>query len=279
MRRGIAALVALLAVVGVVAAAQAKPKATTTITLAGWSAGADEDNLLQQVVNTFMKTHPSIKVDYTVINGDYPTAMTSRFAAHNPPDVFYVDSSLAPTWSQQGVLQPLNAYISASKYDTQQVLSGLLNAFKTGKTVYGFPKDWSPLAMEINTGMLGSARQKAPKTWAELTAAAAEDQGCRRRLRRRADLPRRRTGRGCWRSSSRTRRRSPRSPRRRPSRPSTTTSACSRRGSQRHRPSSASGWCGEALGKQKAAIIFEGNWVLPYMKSTRSRRRVTASSR
>jgi multiple sugar transport system substrate-binding protein len=29
-----------------------------------------------------------------------------------------------------------------------------------------------------------------------------------------------------------------------------------------------SGWCGEALGKQKAAIIFEGNWVLPFMKST-----------
>jgi multiple sugar transport system substrate-binding protein len=29
-----------------------------------------------------------------------------------------------------------------------------------------------------------------------------------------------------------------------------------------------SGWCGEALGKQKAAIIFEGNWLLPFMKST-----------
>ena len=28
------------------------------------------------------------------------------------------------------------------------------------------------------------------------------------------------------------------------------------------------GWCGEALGKGKAAIIFEGNWLLPYMKST-----------
>ena len=25
------------------------------------------------------------------------------------------------------------------------------------------------------------------------------------------------------------------------------------------------GWCGEALGKEKAAIIFEGNWLLPYM--------------
>jgi multiple sugar transport system substrate-binding protein len=28
------------------------------------------------------------------------------------------------------------------------------------------------------------------------------------------------------------------------------------------------GWPGEALGKEKAAIIFEGNWVLPYMTST-----------
>jgi hypothetical protein len=26
-----------------------------------------------------------------------------------------------------------------------------------------------------------------------------------------------------------------------------------------------SGWCGEAFGKQRAAIIFEGPWVVPYM--------------
>jgi len=28
------------------------------------------------------------------------------------------------------------------------------------------------------------------------------------------------------------------------------------------------GWCGEALGKEKAAIIFEGNWVVGYMHDT-----------
>jgi len=28
------------------------------------------------------------------------------------------------------------------------------------------------------------------------------------------------------------------------------------------------GWCGEALGKEKAAVIFEGNWLLPYMAET-----------
>ena len=28
------------------------------------------------------------------------------------------------------------------------------------------------------------------------------------------------------------------------------------------------GWCGEALGKEKAAIVFEGNWALPFMART-----------
>ena len=28
------------------------------------------------------------------------------------------------------------------------------------------------------------------------------------------------------------------------------------------------GWCGEALGKEKAAIAFEGNWVVPFMQAT-----------
>ena len=38
--------------------------------------------------------------------------------------------------------------------------------------VYGFPKDWSPLAMEINTGMLGTAKVAVPKNWTQLRTAA-----------------------------------------------------------------------------------------------------------
>ena len=116
MRRVFAASAALLSLafftVAIVASgAQAGPSRpqVTNITLSGWSAGKDEDDLLQGIVDTFNRTHPAIHVNYSIINGDYPTAMTARFAAHNPPDVFYVDSSVAPTWIKQGVLQPLNA--------------------------------------------------------------------------------------------------------------------------------------------------------------------------
>jgi multiple sugar transport system substrate-binding protein len=267
MRRGIAALVALVVVVGVATAAQAKSRATVTVSLAGWSAGADEDNLLKQVVASFMKSHPGIKVDYAVVNGDYTTALTARFAAHNPPDVFYVDSSVAPSWEQQGVLEPLNGYITKSKVDTSKFYPGLLNAFKVGKTTYGFPKDWSPLAMEINTGMLGTAKAKAPTNWAELTAAAEKIKAAgvvsggapicvapdwARML---PFIFQNKGGLSNVQSAA-------------------VETAVNyyvgliKSGLGATPTTLGVGWCGEALGKQKAAIIFEGNWVLPYMKST-----------
>jgi len=267
MRRGIAALVVLLVVVGVATAAQAKSRATVTVSLAGWSAGADEDSLLKQVVASFMKSHPGINVDYAVVNGDYTTALTARFAAHNPPDVFYVDSSVAPSWEQQGVLEPLNSYIAKSKVDTTKFYPGLLNAFKVGKTTYGFPKDWSPLAMEINTGMLGTAHAKAPTNWAELTAAAEKIKAAGvvsggapicvapdwARM-----LPFIFQNKGALSNVQ-----------------SAAVEAAVnyyvgliKSGLGATPTTLGVGWCGEALGKQKAAIIFEGNWVLPYMKST-----------
>ena len=100
--------------------------------------------------------------------------MTARFAAHNPPDVFYVDSSVIGQWRQQGVVQPLNSFIKKSHYNTKKFYPKLLGAFKQGKTVYGFPKDWSPLAMEINNSLfarrgrqgaedLGAAQVRLPR--------------------------------------------------------------------------------------------------------------------
>jgi multiple sugar transport system substrate-binding protein len=265
-------LLALAAVtVAVLAAtAQAKTKTAkvTTVTLSGWSSGADEDNLLQQVVNTFMQTHPSIKVNYSVINGDYSTAMTARFAAHNPPDVFYVDSSLASTWAKQGVLQSLNSYVKSSKYNTKAFFPSLLDTFKVGGQIYGFPKDWSPLAMEINTAMLSKAGiRSAPKTWAQLQTDAQTmvTKGVvngGKPICLSADwarmLPFVFQNKGSLANIQ--------SP--------AATAAVNfyvgliNKGLAQTPDKLGAGWCGEALGKQSAAFAFEGNWLLPYMKST-----------
>lgn len=271
MRRGIIALlaIALAATAVVVASAQGRTNApkVTTVTLSGWSGGTDEDALLKQVIATFEKTHPSIKVDYSVINGDYATAMTARFAAHNPPDVFYVDSSLASTWANEGVLQSLDGYIKSSKYDTSKFFPSLLNTFKVNGQTYGFPKDWSPLAMEINTGMLGTVHAKTPTNWATLTsvATAIKNAGL---VKGGAPI--------ClspdWarmlafvyqNKGSLTNVQSP-----------AVVQAVDyyvgllKSGLAETPTQLGVDWCGTALGKQKSAIIFEGNWLLPSMSST-----------
>jgi multiple sugar transport system substrate-binding protein len=269
MRRVSAGLVVALLVLAaaVVATAHAGTKATT-ITLAGWSSGADEDKLLQSIVDKFNSTHPGIHVDYSVINGDYTAAMTARFAAQTPPDVFYVDSSLAPTWSSQGVLEPLNSYVKSSKYDTSKFYPSLLGAFKTGKTIYGFPKDWSPLAMEINTGMLGTAKVAVPKNWAQLRAAAQKIQATG--LLKKGGAP------ICL--SADWARMLPFVFQNGASLKTITSPAAAaavsfyvgliKDGLANTPDKLGAGWCGEALGKQTAAIIFEGNWLLPFMSST-----------
>ena len=258
-------LVLLTVVVASAAEARTQKATATTVTVSGWSAGKTEDDLFQGIVDTFNRTHPNIHVDYSIINGDYTTAMTARFAAQNSPDVFYVDSARLSTWARQGVLQSLNPYITRSKFDTSKFYPGLLGAFKVGKTFYGFPKDWSPLAVEINKTMFAKAGiKRAPRTWAELTAAA-------QKLASSGAVP---DGKPICLNPDWAR---------------MLAFVYQNRGSLANVQSPAVaaavnfyvglikkglaatptqlgvGWPGEALGKEKAAIIFEGNWVLPYM--------------
>ena len=243
-------------------------RGVTDITLSGWSAGKDEDDLLQSVVDTFNTTHPNIHVNYSIINGDYATAMTARFAAHTPPDVFYVDSAVAPTWIKQGVIQPLTSYIKTSKYDITKFYPGLLSAFKVGKVIYGFPKDWSPLATEINRAMFAKAGiKRAPRTWAELTADAKKLQAANAVpggkpiclppdwARMLAFIYQNKGSLANVQSPA-------------------VRAAVNfyvgliKQGLAATQTQLGVGWPGEALGKEKAAIVFEGNWMLPYMTST-----------
>jgi multiple sugar transport system substrate-binding protein len=245
--------------------------ASGNIKLSGWASSKVEESLLRQVLRGFAHTYPNIKVEYSPINGDYPAAMLANFAARTPPDVFYVDSNVIPDWITQGVLEPLDSYVQKNKFKTSSFYPALLNGFKgpDGK-IYGFPKDWSPLAMETNNALLAQAGVKPPKTWAELAAAA-----------KKINVPGGKAvclspswdrllafvyqNNGSFLNAQKTE--------------ATINSAAAKQAANYYVGLIKSGvaatpsqlgvdWCGEALGKQKAAIIFEGNWVVPYMAET-----------
>jgi multiple sugar transport system substrate-binding protein len=248
----------------------AKSQQVTTITLAHWSSSAVELSSLRKTLTAFEKANPSIKVKE--INLDpYPEGMLARFASHKPPDLFYVDSNVFPDWWKQGVLEPLNARIAASHFALKPFYGRLLAAFRDSKgRIYGFPKDWSPLAMEVNTTKLAAAGVSAPTTWAQLTTAlqklkaAGQPPACLG-----IDIARilafMYENGGGFLNSTKT--------------AAIVNSTANNGAVSRYigwlksglaqTPAQlGDGWCGEALGKEDASIIFEGNWVYSYMKET-----------
>lgn len=247
--------------------------ASGQVTLSGWASSPTETKLLKAVIRGFEKTFPTIKVNYAPISGDYPAAMLAKFAARTPPDVFYVDSNVAPDWIKQRLLEPLDGFVSKSKLKTAAFYPSLLNGFKgPDRKLYGFPKDWSPLAMQTNNRLLAAAGVKAPKTWAELQAAARKLKGkvpggrpiCLSPSWDRMLAFVYQNG-GTFLNASKTK--------------STVNTPAVKQAAEFYvgliksgvagTPAQLGvGWCGEALGKEKAAIVFEGNWVVPFMADT-----------
>jgi multiple sugar transport system substrate-binding protein len=268
MTKRLVAVLGLVALAGVLVAASAqagqKTHKVVNVTFAGWSSGQDEDALDVQMANAFNKTHTGIHVNWTPIGGNYTEAMTARFAAHNAPDVFYVDSSVIGDWVKQGVIQPLNGLIKSSHFNIKKFYPKLLGAFKKGSKIYGFPKDWSPLATEINNGLFARAGiHKAPKTWAQIRSAAKalQQHGVAHPICLSADWAR--MGAFMYQNGG--------------SITKNLTSSANvsavnfyvglLKSGLAYTPPTNS-WCGQELGQNHAAMIFEGNWLLPYMKST-----------
>jgi len=282
LRLGVA-LTSLVLVVGVTASATqgrtyggAAPQAQEVkgnLVLAHWSSSPVETALLDQVLAKFRQKYPTIKVKRQVLD-PYAEGMLARFASRKPPDVFYVDSNVAPDWIRQGVLETLNDEIAKYKFSTKPFFPRLLSAFTSKGKIYGFPKDWSPLAMETNNAMFTKAGARIPTNWTTLRSAAQS-------LRSSDAVP---GGRpiclspgwdrllafvyqngGSFLNAAKTK---------------ATVNTPAVKGAVNYyvglvksglagTPAQLGvGWCGEALGKEKAAIIFEGNWVIPFMRES-----------
>jgi multiple sugar transport system substrate-binding protein len=269
---GVVAVVALVAALSAAGGHEPTAKSgatgTTTVTLSGWASSPAETAALRAVIRTFERQNRGIRVQYSPISGDYDAAMLSRFAAKRPPDVFYVES--LDFFDYLPALEPLGKYIRQSGFATSQFYGRLLNAFRSKGQVYGFPKDWSSLGLIVNTRMTRAAGvTRAPTNWTQLETAL-------RRIQTRNAVPGGAPAclsldwarilafmiqnKGHFITNGR----------------ATVNSAANRQTLNKYLGWLKSGlaktpgqlgvnWCGEALGKEKAAIVIEGNWIIGYM--------------
>lgn len=139
--------------------------------LMGFSSSPEEDRLLNTVLDDFMKKYPSIQVKFEPV-AEYATKLQTDLASGSVADVFYVDSMLAPDLMKRGLLLELDSYIQRDKVDLGDFYPPLLKAFQYKGKTYGLPKDWSSLGMEYNTDFATAAGiDKPPATWDELKVA------------------------------------------------------------------------------------------------------------
>jgi multiple sugar transport system substrate-binding protein len=255
--------------------ASSAPNATSaapvTVTLSGWGATPEEQALLQQVLDEFQKQNTDIKVKYEVIADQYMDVMKTRLIGGTGPDVFYLDAFEAPALIAKGVVEPLDAYVQPS-FDVNDFEAPLLNAFKAGGKTYGFPKDYSTLALFYNKKMFADAGITAPPaTWDELQADAKKltkgttqyGFGVAPELARQMFMINAFGGQVTNAAGD-----------------ATFNTPEGLKGLQMvidqrlkdktsAQPSDVgAGWGGEMFGQGKAAMVLEGNWAIPYLKTT-----------
>lgn len=282
-RFAVAALAAALAVTlvgvsgGAIASASSTPKLTgpkltgptkgVTLTLMFGSSGPAETAAVNAAAAAWGKLSGN-KVN--VINAsNLGQQLDQGFAGGSPPDIFYLSSAQLETFAKQGDLLPYAKDVAPAR----AFYPALVKAYTYDKTWYCVPKDFSNLAVEINTTMwkaAGLTNANLPTTWAKLRYDA-------KRLTRNGvvgldvgnTLDRlgaffeenggsymNKAGTGFAFNS-----------------PQNVAAlkwvqSMAKEGILKFPPQQSSGWAGEAFGLGKAAMSTEGNWIIGAMKSS-----------
>ncbi|MFC0187088.1 ABC transporter substrate-binding protein [Fictibacillus aquaticus] len=238
------------------------------VTLAGWGGNPTEEKLLKETLADFEQKHPNIDVKLEVITEQYMDVIKTRLIGGEGPDVFYLDAFEAPGLIKTGAVEPLDEYVTKD-FDVDDFEKPLLDAFKEDGKTYGFPKDYSTLALFYNKKMLSDAGVEVPKTWEEFTAASKKltkgkvaGFGAAPELARVYWMAESKGGKVVTDDKA--------------SFASKEVEAGLQPLLDMHNVDKSAvepkevgaSWGGEMFGQQKAAMVIEGNWAIPYLKDT-----------
>jgi multiple sugar transport system substrate-binding protein len=194
--------------------------------------------------------------------------LSQGFASGNPPDVFMVDASQFPTYAKAGNLEAYGDAL-AMKDD---FYPGLRETFTYQGKFYCAPKDSSTLGLAINTELwakAGLTDADVPKTWDGLAAVAKKLTTGKVTGLGIGDT-RDRIGAfmvqsGGWITNPDQSQMTAQSPQNVAA--LTFVKKMLDDGVAKYPKQLDSGWSGEALGKGKAAMVIEGNWLKGGMKA------------
>lgn len=150
-------------------------KERTEVRLSGWASSPEETALLESLLYKFSVENPDIIVKYEPITGDYWASLKTMIASGTEPDVYYMDIFQYPAFAHDDVLLPLDDLMASTGTKKEDFIPSLIDAFSTDGKVYGIPKDFNTLGLFYNKDMFAAAGIPEPTddwTWDDLKAAA-----------------------------------------------------------------------------------------------------------
>ena len=174
-----AVVVTVVVAVVSTATACAPGESDTALRVALW-AGGHELEIERQVADRYEALHPGVRVVLESAPNGYEERLLTSIAAGRPPDVYLMDSPDIPTFVERGLALDLAPYQEALGFRTDSVFGQVAEAFRRGTSMFALPKDFTPMVLYANRGVLAAASAEnllpaAPPagwTWADFRRAA-----------------------------------------------------------------------------------------------------------
>lgn len=151
------------------------PRERVEVRLSGWASSPAETALLESLLYKFSVANPDIVVKYEPITGDFWQKIKTMVASNTEPDIYYMDIFQFPFFASKGVLVALDDYMAKDGVKREDFIPTLINAFTYEGKVYGIPKDFNTLGLFYNKALFREAGLDEPTndwTWDDLKAAA-----------------------------------------------------------------------------------------------------------
>lgn len=150
------ALLATFATAILITASCSPAPPTTTLRVALW-AGGHELEIEQQVADRYEALHPGTRVLLESAPNGYEERLLTSIAAGRPPDVYLLDSPDVPTFVDRGLAVDFAPYREALGFRPDSVFPQVLEAFRRGESLFALPKDFTPMVIYANRGVLAEA--------------------------------------------------------------------------------------------------------------------------
>ena len=145
-------------------------KEEKTVRFSSWQSSPSEERIIRESLDSFEIAHPDVDYKFQPIPGNYTEKIQLMLGTGKAPDLFWLKGDTSPAYMSFEVLQPLDSLaINDSSFNIDDFFPVFKDAFKYKGKYYGFGKDFNAYVLFYNPDMLQEAGfNDPPSNWNEL---------------------------------------------------------------------------------------------------------------